>query len=445
MTGRQWFHFETISQTSETALRTSEVARDWTEHSPKSKLNQIKSKLNSARSNEARELKNLINRREYRQFQKKIWITSFSQLDWKLWSRSFDYFNSYLQKVESARGVTDNISWELRNFRDRIQTPGSTRDTTGNTGESRDFVDYVHRPEYQQLTDSARIHRASREYLSKHESMSENEYNRIFSWKEQLGQWQLGNCYLVSGFIELANTQYFDTLMRTSISRVQFKDDWAFWYNIRIPLWEPDGRDILIKDSELRMSSIRWNIGYKILELAYVKNKRRNNRDWNRYAPVSQREMQWITWWTTHEVLQTFLGRHNIWFSDFWTGRLWTSWQTLSALSQRKKNEITNYLRNFNWRTWNTFTDLITAPSKWWDRNSFRVWWNTLYNQHAYALSSVDKNLNVYVKNPWNNQRKAWGTEIKLSLNEFFYAFSYIGIWKIKVNTFLDNRWDSYA
>jgi hypothetical protein len=182
--------------------------------------------------------------------------------------------------------------------------------------------------------------------------MSENEYNRIFSWKEELAQWQLGNCYLVSGFIELANTQYFDTLMRTSITRVQFKDDWALWYNIRIPLWEPDGRDILIKDSELSMASIRWNIGYKLLELAYVKNKRRNNRDWNRYAPVSRWEMQGIVWWATKEVLQTFLGRHNIWFSDFWTERLWASWQTLSALPQRKKDEITNYLRNFNWRTW---------------------------------------------------------------------------------------------
>ena len=451
MAGRLWFHFETISQTSETTLRTPEIAKNWTEHSPKSKLNQINSKLNSARSNEAKELKNLINRREYRQFQKKIWIKSLSQLDWKLWPRTLDYFNSYLQRVESSRDVTDNTGRELRDFRDRIQRPGSARDTTGTTGgEFRDFVDYVHRPGYQQLTDEARIHKASREYLSKHESMSENEYNRIFSWKEELAQWQLGNCYLVSGFIELANTQYFDTLMRTSITRVQFKDDWTLWYNIRIPLWEPDGRDILIKDSELSMASIRWNIGYKLLELAYVKNKRRNNRDWNRYAPVSRWEMQWIVWWATNEVLQTFLGRHNIWFSDFWTGRLWASWQTLSALPQGKKDEITNYLRNFNWRTWNTFTDLGTAPSKRWDRDSFQVWWNTLYKQHAYALVSVKKDSNwnpieIEAQNPWNSQRKVWGDNIKLSLNEFFHAFSYIGIWKIKIDTFLDDKWNSRA
>ena len=93
-----------------------------------------------------------------------------------------DYFNSYLQRVESSRDVTDNTGRELRDFRDRIQRPGSARDTTGTTGgEFMDFVDYVHRPGYQQLTDEARIHKASREYLSKHESMSENEYNRIFS------------------------------------------------------------------------------------------------------------------------------------------------------------------------------------------------------------------------------------------------------------------------
>ena len=53
-------------------LATPESAKNWTEHSPKSKLNMINSKLNSAKSAEAKELKNLIRKREYKDFQKKI-------------------------------------------------------------------------------------------------------------------------------------------------------------------------------------------------------------------------------------------------------------------------------------------------------------------------------------------------------------------------------------
>jgi uncharacterized membrane protein YheB (UPF0754 family) len=53
-------------------LTTSEVAKNWTEHSKNSKLNEVNSKLSSAKSNEAKELKDLISKREYKNFQKKI-------------------------------------------------------------------------------------------------------------------------------------------------------------------------------------------------------------------------------------------------------------------------------------------------------------------------------------------------------------------------------------
>ncbi len=411
--------------------KTSEYAKNWTEHHPNSKLREINSILNSTKSKQAKELKVLINKREYKQFQEKIWITSFKDLDWKLWPGTFLYFKNYIQKFESTNDVYKDTSKKLKNFK------------------SRDFKDYVHKPGYQELSDTAKIHKASKEYLSKHESMSEAEYNKIFSWKEQLAQWQLGNCYLVSGLFELANTQYFDTLMRTSISRVQFKD-WASWYNIRIPLWEPDGRDILIKDSEIKISSIKWNIGYKLLELAYVKNKRKNNKAWNKYAPVNQWEMRSINWWSVENALSTFLGKNNIWFSNFWTLPIWKQWKTLASASNQQKTEITNYLKNFNWKVWNRFTSLVTAPSPKWDSESFNVWWKTFWKGHAYALNSVEKDwswkiTHINVKNPWNNPNKPWGSNLALSLNEFFRAFSYVWVWKIKVDTFLDNKWNSRA
>jgi len=72
-----------------------------------------------------------------------------------------------------------------------------------------------------------------------------------------------------------------------------------------------------------------------------------------------------------------------------------------------------------------------------------------LYHWHAYALHSVEKRQNwdiyVIVRNPRNNTETDWGSNIKLSLNEFFHAFSYIWVWKIKVDTFLDDQWVSRA
>ena len=438
MPERVWYRLESANH-----LTTSEAARRWTETSPKSKLNEVNSKLSSAKSNEAKELKDLINKREYKDFQKKIWIKSFYDLDWKIWPRTLATFSNYLNKIEWTNETIHHTDEELHNLRDDIHN---------NNGNEPVFQDYVHRPEYQQLTDSARIHKNAREYLSKYESLDEHIFNGLFSGKESIQQWNIWNCYLVSWIIELANADYFDVLMRTSISRVRFKDDWELWYNIRIPLWEPNGRDILIKDTELRSAKLNWNIGYQLLEIAYVKNRRPNNREWNKYAPISEWEYQNTVWGSTAEVLWIFLGKNNIWFSNFWSYNIIKNRRTLSSLDQNKKTEISNFFRNYNWRIWNSFAFLATAPwAKWeWDTESFLVWWNRFYHNHAYALQSVERDWmwnvsRINIRNPWNDQYRDWKWDISLTLNDFFNAFSYIEVWKIKTDTFLDNKWVSWA
>lgn len=435
-------------------LITSEAAKKWTENSSKSKLNEVNSKLNSAKSNEAKELKDLINKREYKDFQKKIWMKSYYDLDWKIWPKTYSTFLNYLEKIERTNETVHETDEDLNNLRDNIQdnTHNTPTQDTDYSELEQVFQDYVHRPEYQQLTDSAKIHKNAREYLSEHESIDEHIYNWLFSGKESIKQWEIWNCYLVSWIMELANADYFDTLMRTSISRVRFKDDWELWYNIRIPLWEPNGRDILIKDTELPRAKLIWNIGYQLLEIAYVKNRRPNNKNWNKYAPVSEWEYQNTVWGSTGEVLQTFLGRNNIWFCNFWSYDVIKNKDTLSSLDQNKKTEISNFFRNYNWRVWNSFAFLATAPwAKWeWDTESFLVWWNRFYHNHAYALQSVEKDWmwnvsRINIRNPWNDQYRDWSWDLSLTLNDFFHAFSYIEVWRIKADTFLDNKWVSWA
>lgn len=437
MTERLWFHLETSSKRSN-VLQTSETAKNWTERSPKSRLRQINTKLNSAPWNEAKELRNLINRREYRQFQKKLWM-SFTLCDGKLWPQTLEYFDNYIQKLTTTSTVITQTSGSLTNLWTYISSWNNPSNSPSNNPGNSSLWENIDMGQITNASDQMKINHAEREYLSKYESLSEAEYNRIFSWKEELAQWQLGICYLVSGIIELADTSYFDTLMRTSITRVQFKDDGSLWYNIRIPLWEPSGRDILIKDSELNMASIRWNIGYKLLELAYVKNRRKNDRNWNRYAPVSRREMLWAQWWWTKEVLDTFLWKQNISFNTFWDQY---RARPLQTMSQNNKTQLTWFLRNYNPDIGNKF---VSLSSLWWgsDSDSYRVWGKTMYHSHAYALSSVDKDANwnithVNVKNPWNTDYRAWGSDLSFTLPEFFSAFSYVWAWRIRTDRFLN-------
>lgn len=292
--------------------------------------------------------------------------------------------------------------------------------------------------------DAFTIQQREESYLSNHEKLSEVEYNNLFSWKEQLHQWQFWDCYLVTAINQLANVQHFDTLMRTSISRVK-RDEWQYkWkegYMVQIPFWEPSARKIYIQDDELKIAKINWNTWYKILELAYAKNRRPNNAQWNRYYPITEAEFKKITWWWTHEVLQTFLGKQNISLNTFWDN---TRKRSLSMINSRKKEEITWFLKNYNPNIWNRF---VSLSSIWWesDTKQYTIGWNTLYHKHAYSLAWVKKDSRWEIKhitilNPWNTDRKPWWNYQDFTLNEFFQAFSYMSCWKIKTSEFLNEK-----
>ena len=398
------------------SLVTSEYAKNWTESSPKSKLWNISVKLSNPkiqRLNEIKELKNKIKNREYRSFQKMVWVP-YGRCDWKLWWESLNYFNNYLNKLKQQNNMVSQTSGSLISLQH----------------------DLWH---IENLTDTINIQNHEAQYLSSHETMSQSEYNALFSGKERLQQWQLGDCYLVSWINELARAQHFDTLMRTSIQRMK-RNNGELWYQIKIPFWEPSWRKILIKDSEIKVAQIRWNNWYKLLELAYAKDKlRKNDRNGNRYRPMTHSELQKIKWWWTHEVLQKFLGKKNIWFNDFWTMKNYRNGKTLSQSPQTAKNEIHNFLRNFVPSIWNKFVSLASLP---WssDTDSYTVWWKKIYRKHAYSLTWVNKNskweiVSITVLNPWNDKWH-WENYQNFTLDEFYKAFSAISCGRIKTKTF---------
>ena len=346
-----------------------------------------------------------------------MWVP-YNRCDWKLWNESLDYFNNYVNKICQKHNVslsTQNSLWSLKADVWRIEN----------------------------AVDTSRIQRNEAKYLATHETMNQNEYNKLFSGKEKLQQWQIGDCYLVSWIHELVRAQHFDTLMRTSFQRMR-RSNWDLWYQIKIPLWEPSWRKILIKNSELKVAKINWNAWFKLLELAYAKNKlRKNDKQWNVYSPITPAEFSKIKWWWTHEVLTTFLWKNNIGFSDFWTMKNYGNNKTLSQSSSNAKKEIHNFLKNYNPSIGNRFVSLASLPGSS-DSNSYTVWWKKIYRRHAYSLTWVKKDSkweikSITVLNPWNAQW-AWKNYQDFTLNEFFNSFSAMSCGKVKTQNFLNNK-----
>jgi hypothetical protein len=398
-------------------LITSEYAKKWTETSPNSKLWNIKMILNEQwiqRIKEIKILKEKIRNREYRDFQKIIKIP-YNKCDWKLWWESLNYLNNYISKLKQQNNIISQTNNNLSNLQQSIW-------------------------QIENQIDTINIQHNEVQYLQSHETLNEGEYNKLFSWKEKLQQWQFGDCYLVSWINELARAQHFDTLMRTSIQRMK-RNNWDMWYQIKIPLWEPSWRKILLKDSELSVAKIRWNTWYKLLELAYAKNKlRKNDRTGNRYYPITPWEFSKIRWWRTKEVLETFLWKQNISFNTFWDKN---RAKPLNRVSTNEKNQITWFLKNYVPGIWNKF---LSLSSIWWsDTQWYKVWESTIYHWHAYSITWINKDKKGEIKsitllNPRNNKRGPWHQYQNITLNDFFNWFSYMSYGKIKTNTFLNDK-----
>lgn len=406
---------------NEEELVTSESAKNWTETSWESKLTEINTVLDENEElNKIQELKSLIANREYKKFQREICM-DINKCNWKLWQETLDFLSIFIEtEKEKAKNWLNN-----RVELDQLMLEVGTENM-------------------QNLLDTSKITHSENIHLSRFQTLNDEEYNEIFSWKEEICQWQIEDCYLVSWINELTQTNYFDTLMKTSISREEFEDN-SLWYCIKIPLWEPNGRKIYIKDSEISNAKIKWNIWYKLLEIAYAKNKRPNNKAWNTYDPVTDRDFKNIEYGWTHEVLQTFLWYNNIWFNDFGTRYSHDYWHTLSSLWRRTKEQIKNSLKNFEWTIWNKFVSLWTTWVEWWSSVPFTVWEHTLFHAHAYSVSSVELDANwelqyINIKNPRNNKSIIWWGTMKLTFDEFCKAFSFVWIWTIKVDSFLNTR-----
>ena len=267
------------------------------------------------------------------------------------------------------------------------------------------------------------------------------KYGDLFKKKENIQQAKgFWNCYLVSSLITLSNTPFFETLMKSYIKRAEFKT-WGWGYIVKLPLGEPYGREIFIKDGELNNSKVEWEIGYKILEIAYLKNRRPNAG--NDYPPLTQEEYQNSIGWRMQEALQKFFWKKNLNFCTFGSTNSRNHDQRLSSANPKAKEKIEETLKNYDASHGYTFIELITGASQNGDQDSFTVNGKTFYHSHAYAFQSIEKDSkgnikSITVKNQRNDSKKTWGTSISLTYQEFLNTFSIMGLVTLKQEKFCD-------
>ncbi len=123
-------------KTNTDLLETSNTAKEWTEKSPSSKLKDIQNLLNNPKNEKEQELSNLIEKREYKKFQNRIWATE----DGKLWNESFACL-----KIDIKKEV--EIDAQMKPFQNKesvekakitsTETPSGAKEWTENSQSSK--------------------------------------------------------------------------------------------------------------------------------------------------------------------------------------------------------------------------------------------------------------------------------------------------------------------
>ena len=280
--------------------------------------------------------------------------------------------------------------------------------------------------------DSRDINNKSETYLKNNETLKQKDFNRLFSGKENIRQGRLWDCYLITTINILSRSQIFEPLIRTSVRIVQ----WG--YTIRLPLWEPHGKTISIKNSELGAAAVQGNIWYKILEIAYAKQTTGE-------SIMTKDSIQKIRGGRPSKALQTLVGKNNIGFTTLWgyyKKDLASNSTSLISSETDSQNlpipystkeiiQVKNTLENYQLARWTKFIAVSSYPGES-DQHFYKIEGKQIFYKHAYAVLWVEKDSKgnisrVHIQNPWNKDDKnkpnngKWN--FSLSFENFLKAF----------------------
>lgn len=268
-------------------------------------------------------------------------------------------------------------------------------------------------------SDALKFEQHKSDFLKENSSISESDFHNLFEW--DFSQWQLWNCYWLSAIYSLKNSPHFESLLRTSLQKV---DD---WYYVRIPLWDLSVRPIHISNSELwwinnmvmdfnnnslRQLNLSWAEWYRVLEAALIKYE---------YWSAGARARLLAEWWDPNKAINQLI------WNKISTDSNISSWWFNNLIDSGHFYEVANFLDNFD--PLKDISSIWSIIKKWHtDSHLYKIWEHSISYWHAYSIKSVDKfNKIVEVVNPHDT----WSV-LKMSYEDFMKSFSTVR-WK-KIN-----------
>lgn len=263
-------------------------------------------------------------------------------------------------------------------------------------------------------------------YLNINRKLSNENYNKMFKWLNEVRQWKIWNCYFITSIKNIARSDFFDILMKTSI-----ESRWNWYYYIYMPLWEPKWEKIAIAPQDLKVAKIQWAIWYKILEVWFAKyllNKKGIISNTN--LPLTEDAIKKIAKWKSWDSMQTILWPKNfniqtiLWPKDF---------DINTNNSKNRIRSIMEALKNFDPKNLWVISVSSRQNKEKTDTQSYKVHWQTMYYNHSYSLYAVEKVWNrvvsVVLENPRNTKNRKWGKKIRLPIFSFLTAIHsmYVG------------------
>jgi len=177
------------------------------------------------------------------------------------------------------------------------------------------------------------IHR-KHEHLESNRTLSEEKFKEYFWWKwkfdkHEIKQWNIGLCYLYSWFEIFKKMNWFDVLIQTNF--IENEDWWLIRFPFNTWSWIKVNKDEIDKTYEItneewkvrkmNINSISEFLWFKVLEIAYMKNKLINRlwaqkNGWTKDNPldinITWEMLTKLEWWHTIKTLQELFWENNI-------------------------------------------------------------------------------------------------------------------------------------
>ncbi len=279
-------------------------------------------------------------------------------------------------------------------------------------------------PEYARV----KVHIRAREFVAKHQTLSDPSFNKLFPKDAVLQQGQLGDCWLIAALESTQRNVYFPELMKTAIKEIKEGGKIIGW-DVRFPLGSTEGSVLRVTAKDIGTGSwmrgrsvlpVNAPDGFRILEAAVAKTEARLSKVQRKQGKVplytkngELNIQQILELGTGNEALEYLFGNgsnQNIIRGD--------GLRPLAETGQAGRNKVVALFENFT-----NEKDIVTVQTTMMPASGERKYTkygHEFYHNHTYSIQSVNRfDRTVTIANPHNTGRRPFILSWDQAVNVF--------------------------